>query len=319
MRKYDVITVMDICADLIVSGGDVVPKFGQAEQLVNEYTLEMGGAACIFACQTAKLGLKTLRIGKTGRDAFGSLVLQRLNAAGVDTSRIAAEDGMKTGLGIALINGNDRAILTCTGTIDAAGPQLLDEELIKQTHHLHVASYFLLKKMQSAWPGIAKLCKKHRVTVSLDPNWDPLEKWDSGILSLLDYTDIFMPNQNELIHIAGECDQEHAAEKLLERVPVIAVKKGTGGAVLYTRDAVYRESAFDTGLPYVDSVGAGDSFNGGFICGFLGGRPIEDCLKLGCVCGAYSVTKSGGIKGQTDMKGLNDLKGLIAHEHVTNR
>ena len=57
-KRYDIITFGDMCVDLIMSGGDIVPRFGQVEQLVEDYTLEMGGSTCIFACQAARLGLK---------------------------------------------------------------------------------------------------------------------------------------------------------------------------------------------------------------------------------------------------------------------
>ena len=115
MVAYDVITFGDLCVDLIVSGGDIVPRFGQAEQLVGDYTLEMGGSCCIFACQAARLGLRTAVLGRVGDDGFGRLIVQRLRAYGVDTRHVAVDPAIKTGLGIALCRQDDRAILTYMG------------------------------------------------------------------------------------------------------------------------------------------------------------------------------------------------------------
>jgi sugar/nucleoside kinase (ribokinase family) len=85
MKTFDLITFGDMCVDLVITGADVVPHFGQVEKLVNDYTLEMGGSCCLFACQAARLGLRTAILGRVGADDFGRLILRRLDESGVNT------------------------------------------------------------------------------------------------------------------------------------------------------------------------------------------------------------------------------------------
>jgi len=96
-----VITVLDTCVDLLISG-DVSPRFNQVEQLMDGYLLEMGGSACIFTCQCARLGLSAAGVGTVGRDALGDLMLQKLSSAGVDVSAVTQDSAIQTGLGLAL-------------------------------------------------------------------------------------------------------------------------------------------------------------------------------------------------------------------------
>ena len=304
-QRYDVITALDTCADLIVRGGDVVPRFGQAEQLVDGYFLEMGGSACIFACQCAKLGLRTTGVGKVGGDAFGELVLRRLVEAGVDTSNVPVDGGVQTGLGIALCREEgERAILTVTGSIGAAEPEALLKAL-PLARHLHVASYYLLCGLRAHWPAILREAKRLGLTTSLDTNWDPAEKWD-GLDELAPYLDILLPNENELAAFTGIGDAENAAKALAKRVPLVVAKQGPAGAMAVRRgeEPVWCPAP---ATEAVDTVGAGDTFDGGFLYGHLNGWSLADSLRMGVFCGSKSVTQPGGYQGQPRLGDLNDL------------
>ena len=141
-RNYDIITVGDMCVDLVVDLGQTEPQFGQAEQWVPDYTVEMGGSACIFACQAAKLGLRVAVVGRVGDDAFGQLAVRGLAESGVDTGHIMVDPGLKTGLGLALCRAaGDRAILTYAGSINAMYPADLTDDLLARARHLHYCSY----------------------------------------------------------------------------------------------------------------------------------------------------------------------------------
>jgi ribokinase len=294
-RKYDVVTALDACVDLMIQG-DVVPRFGQTEQLVDNYMIEMGGSACIFACQCAKLGLTTAGTGVVGNDMFGELVLKRLNEAGVDITRITVQNGIQTGIGLALCKQDgDRAILTVPGSIDATNPQPLIA-LLPQARHLHIASYYLLKELRPHWPAILREAKRIGLTTSIDTNYDPLERWD-GIGELLPYLDIFFPNSRELLAFTGMNDIEAAALKLSAEGPLVAVKLGADGA------AACRHGHGMVYCPAIqvfagDTVGAGDTFDGGFLYGYLNRLPLEDCLMFGVYCAGKSVQARGGIEGQ---------------------
>lgn len=294
-RKYDVLTSLDACVDLMMNG-DVVPRFGQAEQLADSYLLEMGGSACIFACQCAKLGLKTVGTGLVGGDAFGALVLERLSQAGVDTSFVKVDSVIQTGLGLALCaEEGDRAILTVPGSIDSADPDGI-MALLPQSRHLHIASYYLLAKMRPHWANILREAKRLGLTTSLDTNWDPAEKWD-GIDELFPLLDIFFPNDYELMAFSGLNEPERAIRKLTESVSLVAAKLGAQGAMACRSgwEIAYCPAMHVT---VADTVGAGDTFDGGFLYGFLRGRPIQECLQLGVSCAGMSVQARGGFAGQ---------------------
>ena len=292
---YDVLTAFDICVDFLIDLGTTVPEFGQKEKLVEGYGLEMGGSACIFACQCAKLGLITTGVGSRGDDSFGQFMIDCLKRDGVDISHIRINKE-KTALTLCLNKeGGDRSILTYMGAMDTV-EGIWVEELLPKTRHLHICSYYLLKKLQSAYPSILKKAKELGVTVSLDTNWDPDEKWDGGIGEVLPYVDIFLPNENELMLITGKNNIEDALHYAGEMVPTIAVKCGADGAYAYCKGVVYKCAAMK--ITVADTVGAGDSFNGGFIYGFLSGLSIDQCLKYGTTCGSLNASKPGGTAGQ---------------------
>src|SRR3990172_649068 len=153
-KSFDIITFGDMCVDLIMTGEDVVPEFGQVEKLVSDYEVEMGGSCCIFACQAAKLGLKVGILGRVGADDFGSLILRRLSESGVDTRHVIVDPTIKTGLGVALCKKNDRAILTYIGTLNAVYPEDVTDEFLASARHLHHGSFFLHTNLRPHLPAI---------------------------------------------------------------------------------------------------------------------------------------------------------------------
>jgi sugar/nucleoside kinase (ribokinase family) len=295
-KAIDVLTFGDMCVDLILSGKDIIPEFNQTEKLIDEYSLELGGSCCIFASQAGKLGLKTVVVGKVGKDEFGKLVVDKLEEAGVSTEYIEQSNSEKTGISIALIKGHDRAILTYNGTIDALTIEDVDEELLGSTKHLHIGSYFLIKKLQPHFPEILKKLKQNGTTISLDTNWDPENKWDSGLWKVLPFVDIIFLNENEAKAITKCDDIDLAVEVIKRHVPTIVIKKGENGSQLFTDKENYSTKAISGKV--IDTVGAGDSFDGGFIYGFLKGMTLIESTNLGCFCGSMNVRRAGGIKGQ---------------------
>lgn len=302
-KKIDVLTFGDLCVDMIINGKDVSPEFGQSEKLVEDYTIEMGGSTSIFACQTAKLNLRTAIVGKIGDDEFGRKIHESLKDAGVYTDYVTVDSKLKTGVSLALNNGNDRAILTYVGTIDAVYMEDITEDMLKNVRHFHIGSYFLMKNIQKHYPEIIKTLKRYNATISLDTNWDPEEKWDNGIWDILPYVDIFFPNLKEAMAITKKNSAMDAINELKKIIPIVAVKQGDQGAVVYSQGKTYYADSLESRV--VDAIGAGDTFDAGFIYGFLTGKSIEECAKIGCICGSLNVRKAGGIKGQPNIEELN--------------
>ena len=306
MTSYDILTFGDLCVDLILSGPDVTPQFGQVEKLVDDYTLEMGGSCSIFACQAAKMGLRTAILGRVGPDDFGRLVLRRLEGSGVDTRFVTVDPGLKTGLGIALCPPGDRAILTYMGTINVLIPEDVSDELLSSARHLHHGSYFLHTGLRPGMKSIFERARNLGLSTSLDTNWDPDERWE-GLDELLPQTDVFMPNDQESLRIAGVKGLDEAAAAFLGKgVKVVTVKAGARGAAVYSAGGKFKR-----GVEPVrggDSIGAGDSFDAGFLAGWLHGLDLERCLKVGMACGRAVAAKIGGLAGQLTWKEADQAK-----------
>ena len=299
--KYDILTVFDICADLVVDLGDTVPEFGQKEKYVDSFALEMGGSNCIFACQCAKLGLTTTGAGVIGGDIFGSMVAVTLQKSGVDISNIIAEDNIKTGLGLHLMRQGDRSILTYSGSIGAVKPGHITDELLQSAKHLHIGSYYLLDGIRDTLPDILRRAKNFGLTVSLDTNWDPSEMWvlPDEILSCVD---VVLPNRNEALLLTGCSDIDAAIEILAEKVRVVAVKLGAEGGIVCSDGKKIKLPAMTVNV--ADTIGAGDSFDAGFIYGCINELSPEDCLRSGLYCGSMNTKKAGGIAGQAMLSDL---------------
>jgi sugar/nucleoside kinase (ribokinase family) len=298
MKDIDVLVVGELNVDLILTG-DVTPGFGQAEKLVEDATLTLGSSSAIFACGAARLGLKVAFIGKVGDDDFGRVVLRSLAERGVDTAGVVVDPTIKTGLSVILSRPDDRAILTHLGSIAALRYAEIDQSLLLRACHLHLGSYFLLDSLR---PDVTQLfAEAHRqgLTTSLDTNYDPQENWDDGLPEVLAHADIFMPNETELPAISGEADLDTALEKMVKNGPLVAVKLGPKGGLARRGDEIVRVSSISVDV--VDTTGAGDSFDAGFIYGYLAGWGLEKSLRLACVCGSLSTRAAGGIMAQATL------------------
>lgn len=309
-RDYDIVTVGDMCVDLVVDLGRTEPQFGQAEQWVPDYTVEMGGSACIFACQAAKLGLGVAVVGRVGDDAFGQLAVRGLVESGVDTRHIKVEPGLKTGLGLALCRAaGDRAILTFAGSINAVYPADLPDDLLRRGRHLHYCSYYLQTNLLPAVPAIFRRARSLGLTISLDTNWDPDEQWDGGLADALALCDLFLPNDQEALAITAAAGLANAVDRLAARVPVVAVKRGELGALI-AAGAERLAAPIEPVASIVDTIGAGDSFDAGFVAAWLAGRPLKTCAAVANACGRASTQARGGIRGQlraADLRSIDTL------------
>lgn len=298
MRKYDMVTFGDLCVDFLMSGEDVVPEFGQVEKLVENYFLEMGGSCSIFACQAAKLGLRVAILGKVGKDQFGELILSRMQESGVDTQYVEIDPQLKTGCGIALCKPDgDRAILTYMGTINVLTEADVQDDWLSLAQHLHHGSYYLHTGLRPGIPSIFRRAKALGLTISLDTNWDPDERWGEGLAEAIRWVDIFLPNEREVLRIAKDEQLKTAILQLHTMGPkIIAVKQGAKGALV--SDGSGLVSCTVTPVTGGDSVGAGDSFDAGFLAGWLQGLSLERSLQIGCACGRSVASQVGGVKGQ---------------------
>ena len=294
-KPFDLIVVGELNVDLILTG-DVTPAFGQAEKLVDDATLTIGSSSAIFACGAARLGLRVAFVGKVGDDDFGRFVQAALTERGIDTRGVIVDPAVKTGLSVILSRGNDRAILTHSGSIAVLRYTEIDLSLLPLARHLHLGSYFLLDALRPDIPRLFHAARAAGLTVSLDTNYDPTETWNDGLADTLAHTDIFLPNDTELQAIAGLTEVAPALAKLAGQAPLVAVKLGPAGAVAQRGADCVTAAALP--VTVIDSTGAGDSFDAGLIYGVLAGWDLAQSLRLGCVCGALSTRAAGGTGAQ---------------------
>jgi len=279
----------------LILSGDVEPAFGQVEKLVENTALTIGSSSVIFACGAARLGLRVAFIGKCGDDIFGRFMLEQMQAHQVDIGNVIVAKGGSTGLSVILNRGTDRAILTHPGLIADLQASDIADSLLRQASHLHVASYFLQTNLQPDLPALFRRARSFGLTTSLDTNYDPSEQW-RGFDELLAVTNVFLPNETEAKSLTGAENVEVAEDRLKVKTETVAIKLGAEGALGASQSQRVRVTSIPVNV--VDTVGAGDSFDAGFIYGYLNQWSMEKSLQLACVCGALSTQKAGGTEGQ---------------------
>jgi len=295
--RFDILVAGEINPDLILTG-DVKPEFDQVEKLVDSAALTIGSSSAIFACGAARLGLLVAFIGVCADDVFGRFMLDEMQKRSVDVSNVILRGG-QTGLTVILSKGVDRAILTYPGLIGELQSPDLPDGLLSQARHLHVASYFLQKSLQPGLPALFRRARKLGLTTSLDTNYDPSGAW-VNFDDLLSVTNVFLPNEKEALSISRKPQLDQAATWLASQVDVLAVKLGAAGALGASASRMIRSASIP--VQVADTVGAGDSFDAGFLYGYLHGWALERSLRLACVCGALSTQQPGGTDGQPTLE-----------------
>jgi sugar/nucleoside kinase (ribokinase family) len=303
-----VLVAGDANVDLVLVG-DVVPRFGQAEQLLDRGDLVLGGSASIAACGVARLGVPTALVARVGADTFGGVTTDALVAAGVDVSAVAVDPAVPTGMSVILSTPDDRAILTVPGTIPTlrADAVLAALDAVAPGAHLHVASYFLQPGLAADLPGLLAAARARGVTTSLDTNWDPQERW-TGLAAVLPLLDLLLPNTSELRAIGAALgitgDDRAVATGIAALGPRVVVKDGAAGGWSVAPDGT-RTHAPGLRVDVVDTTGAGDSFDAGYLAALAHGVPDEaDRLRWATAAGSLSTLGSGGTGRQATLADL---------------
>jgi sugar/nucleoside kinase (ribokinase family) len=299
--KAGVLVVGELNMDLILSGLVQFPEMGK-EILADGMTLGMGSSSAIFASNLSVLGVPVRFTGRVGSDTFGDRIVGELSARGVDT-RFIIRDELPTGITVAVSYLDDRAMVTFPGAMNTLKESDVSDEMLRGAAHLHVSSLFLQPGLK---PGLARLLSRARqmgLTTSVDPQWDPAGQWDLDWGEILPLADVFLPNAAEITAITGKKDSGEALEVLKGTAGTIVIKNGRQGAVLWSKGVLRQQPAF-LHEAVVDAIGAGDSFDAGFVSGLVAGRSLAECLELGAVCGAINTTAAGGTAAFKDRERL---------------
>ncbi len=291
MRR--ILVAGELNADLIMTGLPSLPVLGR-ELRSTGFRIVLGSSSAITAARLAALGAAVDFVGQIGDDDLGQFVLRELHTFGVGTAQVQVLPGAQTDVTIALTYERDRALLTCPCLMAAFTGAPLTGDLMRDYAHLHVGSFFLQTALQPELPRLFRLAHEHGLTTSLDTGWDPQEAWlrNPYLAATMQETDYFFPNESEAMAL---CDGEWNPSKLAKYVRgTVVIKRGANGAIAVRADEK-PVSIPSLVVEAVDTTGAGDAFNAGFIytTAIMRGDLVE-ALRFAAACGAQAVTQVGG-------------------------
>ncbi len=308
MKRF--LVVGDVNVDFVLSGLPSLPVLGQ-ELLCEDFSMLLGGSAANCARWLAGLGASVDFWGKVGGDALGDFVIGELERCGIDTSGVVRDPATSTGLCVALPYAHDRALLTYMGSIGALALADMPLERLGGYDHLHSASIFLQRGLQPSFVELFCAARQAGLTTSLDSGWDPDERWQvsDGLLSQVDF---FLPNEVEALRIARAETVEQAAAALARQARTVVVKLGGDGALAHHAGEAHPAPAFQ--VDAVDTTGAGDCFNAGFLYARVEqGRALPDALAFANACGAIGATTMGA---SADPPSAVDVERFIARQRA---
>jgi sugar/nucleoside kinase (ribokinase family) len=304
MKSFDITIAGEINLDLILYGlPEVMPL--ERELLGTDFRVTLGSSSAILAHNLAVLGSRVGFITLVGSDALGKIALERLGESGTDLSRVRVSTGGSTGVTILLPHGEERHILTYPGTMAEMRVCDLDVAYLKSGRHFHLSSLFLQRALAPDLPALFRELREAGLTISLDTNDDPEDKWGDLLDPLLDLIDVLLPNEAEACRIAHRDTLGEALDVLSQRVPCVAVKRGGQGSVVRAGRQIF--SAEGIPVAPVDTVGAGDSFNAGFLFAWLKGLAPDQCALAGNITGALSTLRAGGTEAFRNREFVNNF------------
>ncbi|SHO53206.1 carbohydrate kinase family protein [Anaerocolumna xylanovorans] len=290
-KKWDAFIYGDVNVDIIIPGVEKFPEPGQ-EDLTNTMDTYVGGGAALFTLGLGKLGLKPVFQGSIGEDCYGRFILEEFHKSNVDNSLLSFSNKNKTGISLSFTNEKDRSFLTYRGTNAEINLKDIDLNKVRQARHIHVTGYAGRQNHREYLKLLAEVKKLKSVSISFDVGWDASGEWYEGIYELFPFIDVLFMNETEAIHYGRKAEAGEAIKDFAARAKIAVAKLGKKGSIAYSG------SEFCQAAPYqvkaADTTGAGDSFNAGFIYGYLKGKSLTECLLIGNACGALSVTAYGG-------------------------
>ncbi|WXG47495.1 MAG: sugar kinase [Candidatus Atabeyarchaeum deiterrae] len=297
-----VVALGDINIDICMIGSGR-PEVGR-ETLAKDMVVSPAGSTGYFAFAIARLGEECRFVGRLGGDYFGKMILDKMKSFGIQTGYIKVDPDAATGVTVSVVMDNgERVLVSYLGPTELLSIGDVDERALKGARHLHMGAFPLLKSLQRSVPEIFMKVKKMGMSTSLDTGWDPTGRWD--VDETLQWVDVFLPNEEETIAMTGGKRITEGVEVLLAKGPsVVVVKRGAHGCTVATRERSVDIPAFK--VKPVDTTGAGDVFNAGFVYAYLRGKPLPECAKYGNAAGALKTLRSG-CDAIPDLKSVESL------------
>lgn len=293
-----VLVAGEINVDLVLRGYSAFPQPGK-EVLVEDSQLVLGSASAILAMGLARLGVGVAFVGKVGEDVWGRFCLQEMASRGIDLSAVVRSERLRTGITVAISSPGDRALVTHLGAIAALVVADVGDEALRGCAHLHVSSYFMQEALRPGCRALFARAHGLGLTTSLDPGFDPSETWGDDLRRTLEEVDLFFPNEVELRGLGRHAEVEECLRRLANGRTRVVAKLGREGAATLEDGRLLQQAALP--VEPVDTTGAGDSFDAGFLRRWLDGAPVRECLRLGVACGALATRGLGGTACQPDL------------------
>jgi sugar/nucleoside kinase (ribokinase family) len=300
--NFDVVVVGELNVDLLLNGIQSFPSIG-SEILADHMKLALGSSSAIFASNISTLGARVKFIGKVGDDDFGEFCINCLKQKNIDVASIRKDTGSGTGLTVVMNYGEDRAMVTYQGAMKSFSLNDIDFNDLKDVKHLHFASIFLQPAIAPQIHTLFKKAKEMGLTVSFDTQYDPSNKWDVDLKSVLPLVDVFLPNISEFKALTRTDDWQQGMMNYKDYANIIAMKAGQKGSYVFQNNNIKHCEPF-LNENVVDAIGAGDSFNAGFIYQFVQGASLEECQTFGNLMGAINTTAAGGTSAFISKKNI---------------
>lgn len=296
--------------DVITIGDALITFNPQAKgpmKYVNTFERKVGGAELNFAIGCARLGLQTGWVSRLGNDEFGKYILNFVRGEGIDTGEVKLVDGYPTSLYFKEIleDGSGRSFYYRSNSpTDTLTEETLNEEYIKNAKVLHITGVFLAvnkDKNIGLIKKAAKIAKEHGVFVSMDPNirlrlWTK-EEVKAAIHELLPYVDILLTGDEEADILFDTMETDKIIEEAKKLgISYVAIKQGENGAIGYY-DGELIDAPPVKAKKVVDTVGAGDGFDAGFVYGILNGWSLDKTLTFATTIGSMVVSVTGDNEG----------------------
>ena len=298
-----VLVAGELNPDLVLASLTAAPEPGR-EVVARDFALRLGSSSAICASGMAKLGNDIAFLGTAGDDVFGRFCVEQLAAAGVDVGLVRTDPSLQTGLTVS-ISDRDRALVTYPGAMEGLRADDVTEGVLAQCTHLHVSAYFLQRGLRPGLPSLFRRARALGLTTSFDPGHDPYNEWGDGIREVFPQASVLLLNKVELELTTGTADIEQGLGQLTSDSTIAVVKLGAcGSAALGASGVIERVPAMK--VEVVDTTGAGDSFNAGFLHAWLRGWGLAKALRCGVVCGSLSTRGLGGCEAQPDATELQE-------------
>ncbi len=308
MKK--VLFIGEINVDIMMGGLESFPVLDR-EISCSSFELTIGSSTAICSCAYASLGGDASFLGLAGSDEYGDFMVSGMKKFGINTSLIRRTDKVKTGVTVNLIYEGTRTQVTYPGTIAEFGTAYIDLSMIEGFDHIHLAGLYLQDNFLPGVEDVLKYAKNHGIGTSLDPQWDESEGWKfmDKWMPRLDY--LFV-NEDEALSITGAGNPSQACEELVAVTACPVVKIGAAGALLWSGNRVLKVPGLKADV--VDTTGAGDSFDAGFIYATLeNGLSREDAALFANASGARSCEFVGGVNARSSCRqvmGFLESQGL---------